>query len=669
MRIGVEVGGTFTDLVALTDEHTIVRKVSSVREAPDEGVLAALDAADVDLSQVEEIVHGSTVATNAVLERKGGRIAFVVTRGFEDLLLLQRQDRRRIYDLFYVKPEPVIRAGDTLGIAERIATNGDVIVALDEAAAETALRDFLASQAFDGVAICLINGYANPGHEQALRAIVERIRPDLPITTASDVSGEYREYERASTTTLSAYVQPVVSAYLSRLETALAERGFRGRFEMMQSNGGSAPADAIRRNAINALLSGPAAGVVGAIAQAARSGYDNLMTLDIGGTSADVCLVTGGKASRTAETRIDGLPIQTPMVDISTVGAGGGSLIRIDEGGLLRVGPESAGANPGPVCYGRGGTLPTLTDAHIARGVIRATARLSDGMTLDADAARKSLENVTQNSQFDLHALAEGAIRVANATIVGALRVLSTERGKDPRDYVLVPYGGGGPLHAAELAEDLGMTTVVVPQCAGVISAYGLLVSENIHFETVTRSLPLDGEAAGAIQAIFQQMVADAAGYYAQIGLAGTIHHDFTLEMRLRGQAFEIAVPLDQDELDALDLPDLKARFAVAHEAAYSFAVRGDKPIEIVSFRLQARVPAGREAVLRQSMEDHLDEKGTVVFRGEKHECRFLARGLLKPGETLSGCAVIEDGTATTFVPTGWTAQCDEAGNLVLRRT
>jgi len=669
----VEVGGTFTDLVAADGERTIVRKVPSVREAPDRGVIDAIEAAGIDLSAVGEIIHGSTVATNAVLERKGGRIAFAVTAGFEDILYLQRQDRTRLYDLFYVKPEPVIRRGDVIPIAERIDARGGVETALDEAAAETALATRLGSGEFDGLAVCLLNAYANPAHERALRALVERLYPGLPVTISTDVSGEYREYERASTTALSAYVQPVISAYLTRLAGALAERGFRGRFEMMQSNGGRAPAEGIRRSAINALLSGPAAGVTGAIRQAGRSGWRNLMTLDIGGTSADVCLVTDGRADLAPETRIDNLPIQTPMIDISTVGAGGGSLIRFDDGGLLRVGPESAGADPGPACYGRGGTRATLTDAHVARGTVRAAARLSDGITLDAAAALAALEAAAAGSGMDVQALAEGAIRVANANIVGALRVLSTQRGKDPRDYVLVAYGGGGPLHAAELAEDLGMSTVIVPPYAGVISAYGLTVSDNLHFETRTHRIDMDEAAPDAVRAVFAEMAEAADRHFGALGLPPAALRSYTLDMRLRGQAFEIPADLDEPALAALDLADLKARFAAAHEAAYSFAVRGGKPAEIVSFRLAARLPTGADVLLRPGAGTAGgaaggDEAGGIVFRGARVACRFLDRALLPAGQALPGCLVIEDGTSTTLVPPGWTAERDPADNLVLRR-
>lgn len=670
MRVGIEVGGTFTDLVALDEGRMSVGKVPSVRGRPDEGALQALDAAKIDLSTVDEIVHGSTVATNAVLERKGGRVAFVVTAGFEDLLFLQRHDRHRIYDLFYQKPVPVVKRPDILGIAERVLSTGAVETELDEAEAERRLCGFLGARTYDAVAVCLLNSYANSRHEMMIREVVNRNFPDLPVTISSDVSGEYREYERATTTTLAAYVQPVISSYLGRLESELTKRGFTGRFSVMQSNGGIAPAEAMRKNAISALLSGPAAGVVGALRQVERSGFSNIMTLDIGGTSADVCLITDGKASLSPESRLDGLPIKTPMLDINTVGAGGGSIIWIDDGGVLRVGPESAGSKPGPACYGQGGERPALTDAHVVRGTIRADSRLGGRMTLDAGAARNALDSVGKVLGKDVHEFSDNAIRVANANIVGALRIISTERGRDPRDYALVPFGGAGPLHAAEIAEDLGINVVVVPPCAGVISAYGLLVSDTVHYETLTRNIRVDAEAPSQVRDVCRDLQRRCVDYFRDLGIAGDLQYDVTIEMRHVGQAFEIPASIDAETLDTLTEDDLKEKFHVAHEEAYSFATTGNKPIEIVSFRFGAsRYSSGRGQAIGQ-VDDSVthDQLDRIAYRGGHVDCRFVNRKVLARNTSLEGAAVIEDSTSTAFVPPGWSAVVDDADNLVLRR-
>ena len=668
-RIGVEIGGTFTDLVAL-ETGISVAKVPSVRERPEEGALAAIDSAGIDLSKVAEIVHGSTVATNAVLERRGGQIAFVTTRGFEDILFLQRHARRRIYDLFYQKPTPIVRRRNVLGLDERVIGDGTIDVALEEAATEAALVEHISGRGMDGVAVCLLNAYVNPSHEQMVRRILQRRFPKLPVTISSEISGEFREYERASTTTLAAYVQPVVAAYLRRFESELKARGFAGRLSVMQSNGGSAPVAAMDRNAVNALLSGPAAGVVGAVRQVERSGFKKIMTLDIGGTSADVCLVADGKPALARQSTIDGLPVQTPMVDVNTIGAGGGSIVSVDEGGMLHVGPRSAGADPGPACYGRGGQVPTLTDAHVIRGAIRADARLAGDMALDVDASRKAMEPIAQALGKPVEEAAEIAIRVANANIAGALRIVSTEQGRDPRDYALVAYGGAGPLHAAEIAENLGMRTVIIPPSAGVLSAFGLLVSDKTHFETLTRNIRLDDGASAAVQEVAGQMRTLVEDHFHGLGVAGEPEWDLVLDMRLVGQAFEIPVPIGGVS-GAVTLEELRDAFQAAHEKAYSYRSSGGKPIEIVSLRLGGRIRSddlsatfGADAAALSGA----PQERPITIAGQTVAGQFVPRASIRVGDAIAGPAVVEDPTSTTFVPPDWIASVDAAENLLVRR-
>ncbi|MFP6756794.1 MAG: hydantoinase/oxoprolinase family protein, partial [Alphaproteobacteria bacterium] len=458
MRVGIEVGGTFTDLVAIDGDAVRIAKVPSVPARPDAGAMAALDAAGLAMASVVDLVHGSTVAINAVLERKGAKTAFLVTKGFRDLLLLQRHNRRQIYDLFYAKPVPVVGRRDTFEIDERIGPDGGIVRALDINGLDGALGASLRDGGYAAVAICLLNGYANPAHEQAVARLGARF-PELTATCSSDVTREFREYERASTTTIAAYVQPVSEVYINRLADSLRATGFTGRFSIMQSNGGRLPAAASAGNAVGALFSGPAAGVKGAIRQAALAGYRDLITLDMGGTSTDVCVVNNAQADLTSETEVDGLPIRVPALDIVSVGSGGGSIVWIDDGGMLRVGPRSAGANPGPACYVRGGTEATVTDAHMIRGSIRAEAFLGGAMRVDRQAADRALAPLARHFDFSLGQMADSAVRVADANIVRAIELVSTERGRDPRDYVLVPYGGAGPLHAVRVAETLGIET------------------------------------------------------------------------------------------------------------------------------------------------------------------------------------------------------------------
>ena len=446
MRVGVEVGGTFTDLVAVEGGKVVVTKVPSTPRSPDVGAFAALTASGIDLAKIEDLGHGSTVATNAVLERKGAAVAFVATAGFRDLLFMQRHDRRNIYDLFYAKPSPPVRRKDCFEASERISADGSIEKALDEAAVKSALIPAIKAGSYRAVAICLLNAYANPVHEKRLAALITEALPDVLVTASHQVAREFREFERASTTLLSAYVQPVIDGYLHRFEAKLADSGFKGRFTVMQSNGGRLPAEAMRESAITALYSGPAAGVVGATRQAARSGFDDLITFDMGGTSTDVCLVQDGRPSLASESEIDGLPIRTPVLDIVSVGAGGGSIAWVDDGGMLRVGPQSAGADPGPACYGKGGTEPATTDAHIVIGTIRPGAFLGGAMNLDGDAAKRAFEPLAQRFDLSVEQAASSALQLADANIVRAIQLVSTERGRDPRDYALVPFGGAGPL-------------------------------------------------------------------------------------------------------------------------------------------------------------------------------------------------------------------------------
>ncbi len=669
MRVGVEVGGTFTDLVAIDGETVTVAKVASTPARPDEGALAALEAATILLGGVEDLVHGSTVATNAILERKGAPTAFVTTAGFRDILALQRHSRRSIYDLAYAKPEPVVRRRDCHEIEERMGPDGAVVAALDIAAAEARLRAILDGGDYRAVAVCLLNAYANPAHEMQLAELLAKIDPGLSVTCSHDVTREFREYERASTTTLAAYVQPVIDSYLSRFEASLGERAFAGRFSVMQSNGGRLPAAAMGRNAITSLFSGPAAGVIGAVRQAGLSGYRDLITLDMGGTSTDVCLVADGQPAISGETEVDGLPIRTPVLDIVTVGAGGGSIIWVDDGGMLRAGPRSAGADPGPACYGKGGTQATVTDAHLTRGTIRAEARLGGHMTLDAAAAEASLGPLAERFERGREEIAADAIRVADANIVRAIQLVSTERGRDPRDYALVPFGGAGPLHAAAVAAELDIATVVVPPNAGVLSAYGLLASDYVTYETRTRRIMVDGDAADQVRAVFQELGQAADDRFAALGVTGDVDYSHTLEMRYVGQAFEVPVPLTAADLDALDEASLLAHFDTAHHRVFEFGGSGGLArAEIVSFRLGSAVSPGTLPALREAAQGGTATEVEIFDAGARTTAALWLRAALPRGEWLDGPLLVEDVTSTILVPAGWRARVDECDNLVMQK-
>ena len=668
MRVGVEVGGTFTDLVAVDGSRIVIGKVPSVPSQPDEGAFNALVAAKLPFGRIDDLVHGSTVATNAVLERKGARIALITTRGFRDLLMIQRHDRRQVYELAYAKPAPLVARRDTYEVPERMLADGSVERPLELAAVD-ALAERLRAGGYQAACVCLLNAWANPTHEHAVAARLRERLPELLVTCSADIAREFREYERASTAVLATYVQPVVEGYLRRFDGRLRGAGFTGRFSVMQSNGGRIPAEGMGRNAATALFSGPAAGVMGAARLAERSGFRNLITLDMGGTSTDICLVTDGQPALTAETEIDGLPVRTPVLDIVSVGAGGGSIIWMDEGGMLRAGPQSAGARPGPACYGHGGTEPTITDAHVIRGTIRPKAFLGGAMAIDAGAAERVFGDLARRFGMALPAIADSAVRIAEANIVRATQIVSTERGHDPRDYVLVPFGGAGPLHAARVAEDLGIATICVPPCAGVISAYGLLAADYAHHDSVTRRMAVEPGVEAAVREVFQAMRDRALERFAEVGLEGEPRLGFLADMRFVGQAFEVPVELPVDRLDALDATEIARRFEAAHERIYRHGAHGRQRAEIVAFRLRASLPLPAIPALEPpKAAAGAVETAEVMERGERFSCPVTARGAHAPGSRIAGPALLEDATSTIYIANGWSGEIDAAHNLVLTR-
>jgi N-methylhydantoinase A len=539
--LGVDVGGTFTDAVLLDDGRVSTGKVLTATHQ-EESVLAA--AREAGAEDVERFAHGTTVATNALLERKGVRTAFVTNAGFEHLLYLRRQTRAELYRPCVDWPEPLVPLEQCHGVRGRMGYDGEL---------EPLELESLPDVDADAVAVCLLHAYRDAGHERMVAAELRRRLPDARIVASHEVAPEFREYERASTTAADAYLGPVVSRYLEALNEACAGAGLPEPLVMRSSGGVATPAEAAAHPA-TILVSGPAAGVVGASRIAALAGIDDAIAFDMGGTSTDVCLITAGRAERASERTVSGLPIRLPTVDLHTVGAGGGSLVWRDAGGALRVGPESAGADPGPACYGRGGVAPTVTDANLLLG--RLPRRLAGGVELDVDAASRALDGIDPAA----------VIEVVNAEMLRALRVVSVERGHDPARFALVAFGGAGPLHACELADELGMRTVLVPEVAGVLSALGLVAADERR-DTVR-------------------------SYLVPLAEAGGLPRDGEADLRYAGQSFELTVPL-QDEL--------AAAFHRAHEEQYGFAER-DRELELVAVRTadvrqgpRLELPASRE--------------------------------------------------------------------------
>ena len=670
MRVGVEVGGTFTDLVTIDGGAMRIAKVASVPQSPDEGVFNALAAAGIDIAGISDLVHGSTVATNAVLERKGVATALVTTRGFRDVLLIQRGGRPRIFDIHYRKPASIVHRKDILEVGERMAADGSVVEPL-EAGAMDAIDAFLGTSDYKAVAICLLNAYANPAHEQELARAIRERHPHVVVACSSEISCEFREFERASTTVLSAYVQPIIDRYLDRMDRRLREQGFKGRLSIMQSNGGRLPAAMMRRHAISALFSGPAAGVTAAVHLARTLPWKDVITFDMGGTSTDVGMVHRGQPIVAPSTMIDGLPVRSPVIDITSVGAGGGSIVWLDDAGVLRVGPRSSGANPGPACYGRGGTQPTLSDAHLVCGTLQPDSFQVDGRALDPARARTAFEPLAQALGMSVEEACDSAIRLANANVVRAIQLISTERGYDPRDYVLMPYGGAGPLHAARIAQDLGMTRVVVPHNAGVLSAFGLLASNFTQYEAVTRKVRIEPGAADRVREIVGRLRQALAARFAEFGVKGDIGYDQALQMRFVGQAFELDVPLPSAALETLDEAKVRQLFIDVHCRTYfqkEESLRG-KAVEIVAFRVGASVP--QELAPHQAAAPAQRRAATqvqVYENGDRIACGVVASESVEPGAVLRGPLLLPDPSCAIYLPRGWALQADGAGNLILER-
>ena len=663
-RVGIEIGGTFTDLVwRRTDGSLGTHKVLSTPDALQQGVMQALDEAGVILPSVGHLVHGSTVATNALLTRNGAPTGLLTTEGFRDLLEIGRQDRvGNIYELFYRKPAPPVPRRLVREVRERMLPDGTVRVPLDTEAAWRAARELL-DAGVTSLAICLLHSYRNPAHERLLVSVLHERAPELYLAASYEVTPEFREYERAMTTAINAFVGPIVAGYVQALVARLSERRFAGALQVMQSNGGILPAPAAGRNAVRTLLSGPAAGVRGAVWFARRVGVKNAITLDMGGTSTDVCLAPDLIPATVAESYVDGLPIRIPALDIVTIGAGGGSIASIDPGGFLQVGPQSAGARPGPACYGRGGANPTVTDAQLVAGILRPEHFLGGRMRLDPDRAAAALGRVALAGP--LVQAADAVLRMANSNIAAAVRLVSTARGIDPRDYTLVAYGGAGPIHAALVVEDLEIDRVLVPWCPGLVSAFGLLVADLAVDLVHARIHVVDDETLSAEMVVRLRREALAAA--AAAGLApDRCETSIAIDARYPGQAFELTVTLDRLPATAATI---RETFGAAHRRRYGYA-HPDRPVELVNYRIRVTEASHGDVRAGESVPGPARiEEGEITLGGRSLRAEFAARSTLPVGYRLRGPAVIEEETATTLVPPGWAARVLEGGDLMLERS
>lgn len=637
MVVGVDVGGTFTDFAAADGKGVRSWKLPSDARAPARIVLEGLEAVGA-----RHMAHGTTVATNAVLEGRGARTALVATAGFEDLLAIGRQDRPSLYDFRVTRPEPLVSSDGRFGLAERVAADGSVLAAPSPQALVDVAAKVRASGA-ESVAVSLLFSFLLPEHERAVREALA----GLPVSLSSDVLPEFREYERTSTTVLDAYVKPLVDAYLGDLEASL------GPFLVMRSSGGVLRSPAVRARPIEMLLSGPAGGVAAAKVVADLAGERNLVTFDMGGTSADVSVIHEGEAAWTTEASIGGHPVAVPVVDITSVGAGGGSVAWFDAGGALRVGPRSAGAEPGPMCYGRGGTEFTVADADVLGGALP-PALLGGTMPLDVHAARRGMEGLLRT--FDSEDVAIVAVQsVVRATMGSAIRLALAKRGLDPRDFALLAFGGAGAMHAAALAQDLGIRRVLVPFLPGAFSAYGILVSDvRLDFGR-TRVVPL-AEAVSAIEETLGEFAASARASFAEQGFGSAPLLAPSVDLRYVGQSYEVNVPLGGG---------LAAEFHRRHRSAYGYAAP-DEPVELVTVRLTATVPRPRVVPPHAPRGEARKGTRTVAFSEGREEAIVYDRAALPAGFEADGPAIVEEDHATTVVPPGARLRVADHGLLAV---
>ena len=651
-RLGVDVGGTFTDLVALSQGRLITAKVPSTPQDQSAGVMNSIETSEIEPGAVNALAHGMTVATNALLERRGARTALVTTEGFRDVIEIARQNRPSLYDLSQDRPPPLVPRGLRFTVKERMGPQGE-ISALDEESLEEVVSSIKEAEV-EAAAVCLLFAFMHPDHERRIGEALREELPEVHVSLSSEVLPEFREYERFSMTTADAYLAPKLAAYLKNLAGKAKEAGVPSPL-IMQSSGGVVGIDDAIADAAGCLLSGPAGGVVGAAYVGGLGEYRNLLTFDMGGTSTDVATIIDGEAQTTTETVVAGLPIKLPMVDIHTVSAGGGSIAWADAGGALRVGPHSAGAEPGPAAYGQGGEEPTVTDANLFLGYLADEATLGGEVMLQRELSEKALSSLGEKLGLDAQEAALGIVRVANAEMVRALRVISVERGLDPREFALLAFGGAGGMHACALAEELGMETVLVPRAGGVLSALGLAISDLRHDYVNPYLVGLENVEKEEFEKKFEKMESSASEDLEDP------EYDRRADLRYRGQSFELTVEADS-------LEKLEERFHAAHEQRYGYRM-DDESVELVNLRLISTVPVEKPELDEPEPEGEA-ESGTreANFDGEWQEVAVLDRERMGKGSEVSGPAIVEFKESTCVVRPGWRGAVDGVGTLVLEK-
>lgn len=679
-KIGIDIGGTFTDLVLTDGETSLTLKVPSTPDDPGAAAIHALqqlcEAHGVDLASIDALAHGTTVATNALLQRRGGKAALMTTAGFRDVLEIARLGRppQAIYDIHYQQPEPIIPRQLRLEVDERVNYRGDVERPLRPEEVRE-LAEYLREQQVESVAVCLLYSFLHPEHERLVQEVLHDTLPGIPVLCSSDILPERREYERTSTTAISAYLAPTVTHYVEQMMTQLKNLGVERQLYIMQSNGGlNTPQTAIA-NPGSMLLSGPAAGVVAAATLGAQAGFPNAIAIDMGGTSFDVALIQDGQCLLSTETSLEEAAFHVPMLDIHTIGAGGGSIAWLDNAGKLRVGPQSAGAQPGPACYGQGGEVPTVTDANVLLGLLDPRHFLGGAMSIQPALAEDAVRNrIAAPLGMSVLQAAAGIARIVNANMAGATRLVSVEKGHDPRDLALLAFGGAGPLHAVAIAEELDIPWVVVPRYPGITSAAGLVMADIVHNFVQTSVSEFSRVTPQGLAQGFDALQQRADRTLEADGVPPAQRcYERSLDIKYVGQGYTLNIPLPEGLIDAETVPTITEHFHVRHEASYGFRADAE-PAEMINLRLRATgllettPPSAQPLGPRQPVTD--------AYRGERQAWveadqalqpyQSYDRARLVAGNVLAGPAIVAQVDSTTVIPPGWLGTVDGYGNLIL---
>ena len=671
-RISVDIGGTFTDFV-FYDSNTGNYKEGKVLTTPhnlSEAIVEGLDMEIDDYSEIDFFVHGTTTGLNAFLERKGANVAIVTTKGFRDVYELARGDRPEMYDRFYKKPVPLVLRKDVYEIKERQSFDGKVITPLDiESVQEVAMK--IKEVGYDSIVICLINSYINPEHEIEATKIFKNLIPKIPVTMSHDVAREWREYERTSTATINAYIAPIVKNYLDLLERKMQEKNFHKTIHIMQSNGGIMTSEVAKEKPIFTLMSGPVGGAIGKNSLYETLGYKNLIGIDMGGTSFDVSMLIDGKPDLSTETYLEGFPILSPMVNVYTIGSGGGSLVTL-KGKGLRVGPKSAGSNPGPACYGKGGKQATVTDANLVLGRIDANNFLGGRMSLDVDAAVNAIKDVACNIDLSVNETAEGVLEIANANMAGIIRQITVRKGIDPRDFAIVAFGGAGPMHAAFIADELGINTIIVPVMPGTYSAWGMHQCDIRHDAVRTFRENLYNCDVEKINELFFSMKDEVSDLLVKQNIdSKKIVYEKTVDMRYVGQDYTLNIPFNEDVITGESIEELKNAYNEFHKQVYGHN-NPNGEIETVNLRMTGTGLIDR--VIRKP-EAELDnpvlkayKTNKVIFNSNEYETNIYQRAELVPGTKIESPAIIEELSATSVIPPGYDINIDGYRNIIIRK-